>query len=174
MFALTGCGGGGGLLDKAVPAAMQDILDSPDKVTLYTVATKFDVHGESALTHEAYDGLQVLAEKGGESKAAGEARILGHAELEHSEGAELIDSFRTAVKSGKAGGVKCFMPHHAIRVEKDGRTLDILICFKCHNYMVLPDGGYNNVHMSAETGMEDTWRAIVRKHGLRDVSDKEK
>jgi hypothetical protein len=41
----------------------------------------------------------------------------------------------------------------------------------CYNYLVHPDGGYNNVHMSKATGMEETWRAIVRKHGLRDISE---
>jgi hypothetical protein len=29
---------------------------------------------------------------------------------------------------------KCFNPRHVLRVKKDGNTVDIVICFECHNY----------------------------------------
>jgi hypothetical protein len=36
---------------------------------------------------------------------------------------------------------KCFEPRHVLRVKKGNSTVDIVICFKCHNYAMSRDGG---------------------------------
>jgi hypothetical protein len=172
LFALSGCGSdvGGGLMDEAVPPSAQDILANPDKVTLFTIVSYLD---SGKLGKEEYAALPVFSDSAKASSKGGQYRVLASSVVDEADGASLISSMVQAVKQGEEAGVACFFPHHAIRVEKAGRTLEILICFMCHNYMVLPEGGYNNVHMSRATGMEDTWRAIVLKHGLRDISDRE-
>jgi hypothetical protein len=156
------------LLDLAVSPQSQDILDNPDKVTLYTIAGYLD---SKTLKEGEYHALPdfdpLVAELNG-------TKVLGSAALSRPDGMALVATLVQAIRQGSEDGVMCFYPHHAIRVEKGDRRLDILICFKCRNYQVVPDGGYNNVVMNTKSGMEDTWRAVVRKHGLRDISDNEK
>lgn len=163
---MASCGMGGNM-NLAVPPSMQDLLRDFDRATLFTIVGESEEGPTSLTTQEIRD-----LPRYGEGPAA-EYHILAQAELDMATDARpMIDTFIKSVNAGERAAVACFWPHHALRLEKDGRTLDILVCFMCHNYMVLPDGGYNNVHMSKSTGMEDTWRGIVRKHGLRDVSDK--
>lgn len=171
---LAGCGGSGGgsgggnlggNMDLAVPPDQQDILHNPDKVTLFTVVTGWDLRVESSLSEEEFNALPKF---GGDD----DVRVLGEAQIDAADAKAAIDSFVSAVQDGRQLSAACFMPHHALRVEKGGRTLDIQICFMCMNYKVTPGGGENNVAMSKASGMEDIWRGIVRKHGLRDISDK--
>lgn len=164
---VSSCSGIGSNMNLAVPPAMQNLLRDFDRATLSTLVSENEVE-ETGLSKAEIDALP----RYGEGLAA-EYRILAQAELDQvSEAQPMIDSFIKAVNAGERVAVACFFPHHALRLEKDGRKLDILICFMCHNYMVLPSGGYNNVHMSKAQAMESTWRAVVRKHGLRDISDK--
>ena len=155
----------GGKLSEAVPRGMQDILKDPDRVTLYTIATTGDTYN-GELSPEEFEALPAYGEDT-------RARILDEVELDPAtEGKAAIDAFVAAVMDGEVGGgMACFEPHHALRIEKDGRVLDILVCIKCKNYHVMPDGGYNNMVMPMKE-LEHTWRGIVRKHNLRDISDK--
>jgi hypothetical protein len=155
-------------MSKAVPSELRGTLSNPDKVTLYTVVTRQDF-GEG-LSKQEFEELPWLH---GPSEDFRAAKILASAELSADEYETVLDAFETAVNNGDSNaGMACFVPHHALRIEKAGKTVDILVCFKCRNYHVMPGGGFNNVMMDISTGIEDTWRAVVRKHGLRDVSDK--
>jgi hypothetical protein len=173
VLMVVGCGRSGELLDQAVPPDLQHVLDEPDRVTLYTLLTTQDVEDfdKAGINYEELPRYLTGSDL---HSVAEECRILGQTELDSEDAGQLISTFTRAVNNGEKVGVACFQPHHAIRVEKGGATLDILICFKCMNYLVLPGGGYNNVHMIGKKEMEGAWRATVRKHGLRDISDKEK
>jgi len=159
------------LLDEAVPPGLQDILINPDRVTLFTIVTGKDA---PVLGDEVFARLPLFNDQEKGMSKSGPPRVLARAELRSDDALKLISTLVAAINDGERGGVACFYPHHALRVEKDQRWLDMLICFECYNYKILPGGGSNNVHMSRETGMEDAWRAVVRRHGLRDVSDKGK
>jgi len=51
---------------------------------------------------------------------------------------------RKAIVEALAAGISeipmevkaCFWPHHAIRAEKNGQTIDCLICFYCSNFRI--------------------------------------
>jgi hypothetical protein len=151
-------------VQMAIPSALQGPLKAPDKVTFYTLC---DVGGPQSFD----DGLVDFKEAQALPKFDDRYRILGQRELEADQGQELIASFIEAVQGGEKKGVSCFIPHHAIRVVGGGKVVDILVCFKCYNFKVSPGGGYNNVRLAQGTGMEELWRGVVSKHGLRDISN---
>jgi hypothetical protein len=160
LLAVSACGPDaepvGDLTDLAIPPERRNTLRIPESVTLYTIASKNELE-ESSLWTEKIGGYVILDEV--ELDPATDGRLL-------------IDSFLEAVQHGIEDGTACFNPHHALRIDGPGGEIRTIICFECHNYRVEPAGGDNNVVMSTETGMEDTWRSVVRKHKLRDISDK--
>lgn len=153
-------------VQMAVPPSLQAPLKNPERVTFYTLC---DIGGPQS----GDDGLVDFKEAQSLPKFDGRYRILGQHELGVDEGQELIASFIEAVHGGEKKGVACFWPHHAIRVEGGGHVVDVLICFKCYNFKVSPGGGYNNVLLAQGTGMEDLWRSVVSKYGLKDISKKQ-
>jgi hypothetical protein len=166
VLLLAACGppGEGGIVDVGVPSRLQAILKNPDSITLYTIY---------------FETSQEDREQVDDSKLMGRDElfvILDQTELDPAtEGKILIDSFLQSLRKGQElGGAMCFEPHHAIRVEKDGDVAEVIICFLCHNFEVNPGGDSNNIILDLDTGIEAKWRSIVRKHKLRDISDKEK
>lgn len=153
-------------LDLAVPPGLQDLLVKADSATFYTIASDMDF--ELGQRQELKDLDAMKLERIGTNYY-----VLDRVELSQEEISSVVASFQQAYYDGEEGGMMCFWPHHAIRLTKGDRVLEILICFKCRNYQVLPGGGYNNVVLKTHGGMEDAWRSIVRKYGLRDVSEKE-
>ena len=157
---LTSCGGSPGI-DMAVPSSYQSMLNDFDKATFFTLTSGTDK--EMGLKPDDFDSLP-------EFKHA-DVRIVDKVELTESEARLLIEKFIWALENGEANvGTACFFPHHAIRLEKGERKLDILVCFMCHNYHVYPDGGRNNARLNFSGGIEIAWRDIVARHSLRDVS----
>ncbi|MCB9893691.1 MAG: hypothetical protein H6839_04505 [Planctomycetes bacterium] len=147
-------------LDIAVPAGLQDILENPDSASLATLAadSEFKLHKELKGIDPA--SLELV----------GEYRVIDGATLDEHHLRVLVESFKKAFFAGEMEGMLCFEPHHALRLRKDSRHLDILICFYCHNYKVLPYGGYNNVVLDMDTGIENTWRTLVARYRLLDIS----
>lgn len=149
-------------VDNAMSRDLQAALKNPDSVTLFTLANDYDVMSET-ITEEEY--REILR-----GSALG---ALGQAEVDvSSDGKALIETLQVAAATGENYGAMCFMPHHAIRVRKGGARWDIVVCFMCCNYRTTQKGfGFGGLETKA-SGMETTWRNIVRKHGLRDISDK--
>ena len=59
---------------------------------------------------------------------------------------EILGAFDAGIADHRGGvPVDCFRPRHAIRIVRDGVTIDYLICFQCSNWMSwkdgIPDGG---------------------------------
>ncbi|HEV3385811.1 MAG TPA: hypothetical protein VG097_13425 [Gemmata sp.] len=52
----------------------------------------------------------------------------------------IMASVKQDIRSGAVQN-KCFEPRHVLRVKKGGSTIDMVICFKCHNYSMSRDGG---------------------------------
>lgn len=45
--------------------------------------------------------------------------------------ARIVAALEKGVENGPANGAKCFDPRHGIRVTKDNKTVDFVICFEC-------------------------------------------
>jgi hypothetical protein len=53
---------------------------------------------------------------------------------------EIIASVKHDIRSGGVQD-RCFYPRHVLRVKKDSGSIDVVICFECHNYQLHRDGG---------------------------------
>lgn len=144
-------------VEKGVPEEFHKALQEPDRVTFYTVMNPLD----SPDAREQIERMPKLHYMG----------ILGSQELTREEGRELIDTFIQAVKKGTTeAAASCFNPHHVIRVEGAGKTVDIIVCFECQNFEVTPGGKLNAVVFNDFRPMYDAWMAVVAKYGLKDLS----
>ena len=54
---------------------------------------------------------------------------------------EVIIAVKRDIRRGHPAQSKCMFTRHVLRVVKDGRTVDVAICYQCHNYELHRDGG---------------------------------
>lgn len=103
MIAASGCGSG------SLPG-----LDAADQLILYSIDGRHFEPGEQPKTAEKLHAFPVLGK------------------IEMTDAAE-CDELITALKNGVSTSnvARCFWPRHAIRVMKNGRTTDYVICFEC-------------------------------------------
>ena len=135
---------------KAVfPADSQNVFDRSQNITLYSI--KADDGG--------YEGKNTFHG----------FKVLGSTKLSAELGKEIRTAFYSnAAKQGMRA--LCFWPHHGIRAQHEGKTVDILICFKCgHIYSYY--GGkemrnefasegrepFNNIYNRANLDIKDDW-----------------
>ncbi|HJZ53912.1 MAG TPA: hypothetical protein VKE74_03090 [Gemmataceae bacterium] len=60
--------------------------------------------------------------------------VLGKVEVtDPGQRQKVYSAIRGAVRNPPPGS-KCFIPRHAIRAVKGDETVDMVICFQCHNY----------------------------------------
>jgi hypothetical protein len=52
---------------------------------------------------------------------------------------QLLDALYKGIAEAK-GTAKCFEPHHGVRATHQGKTVDLVICFKCDQMIVYEDG----------------------------------
>ena len=148
----------GAHFDAVVPCSLQGVFDKPDKVWLCTL-----LNGSEGLETLGSEALQTTDTLHG-------WYVYDETEIGLDEAHGLLESFREAVEYGTHAGVACFMPHHALRIEKEGRALEILVCLLCKNCYVFPEGGRNNVALDMRHGFEAALRGVVAAHGLRDYT----
>lgn len=140
---------------------------NPDSITLFTLASESDIL-DSSITKDEYLKLPTFS-----GYIVCMYRVLGQVDVGHSpDGTALTETLKSAAAANWSGGASCFIPHHAIRVHKGDARWDILVCFMCSKYSILQKQPHIRSIDHRSTGMQRTWRRIVRKHGLRDISDK--
>jgi hypothetical protein len=102
-------------LDRALRTSVWQVLEKPDRLELLTLSHHLEDGG--------FHGYPVL----------------GRVALEGEEARALVSGF---YQSARDGGpyLLCFMPHHALHAERDGRVVDLVLCFHCLQYR-LYDGG---------------------------------
>lgn len=67
--------------------------------------------------------------------------VLGRVEItDRARRREIIAAVNGDIRSGHPMQTKCFYPRHVLRVVKKGKTMDVVICFECHNYELYQDG----------------------------------
>src|SRR5262245_2261848 len=98
---------------KAIPAALKEALDKAEKVVLYSLepsdkAGKKDFHGWT---------------------------VLGKVELKDKDTrAKTIKAVTESLAVGS--GAMCFRPRHGLRLERKGKSVDLVICFECSSVRV--------------------------------------
>ena len=115
---------GSGRPDYEITAMLQPLADA-DKLTLFS-----------------FDGNEFLFASQKPS-AEGEfygCPVLGKIEIDdpHKRKA-IVNAVQVGIRDARYVA-SCFWPHHAIRVEKDGQTVDYIICFYCSNFRKYSSG----------------------------------
>jgi hypothetical protein len=99
-------------------------LNTPQQLTLYSIDGRDFEPGEEPKTDEKFHGYPVL----------GKVEI-----TDESKRRELITALRDGFDHSDGKMAKCFWPRHALRLEENGRTIDIVICFECYQVEVRPN-----------------------------------
>jgi len=115
-----------------------DLPDDPDELTLYSIdgtgTWRGPTKGPPLYDHPVLGWVEITD--------PGQRREIM---------AAVKDAIRAAPTDGKP--MACWMPRHLLRMTKDGKAADLLICFECHSYgirwrdssggkrgRILPDG----------------------------------
>jgi hypothetical protein len=98
--------------------------DQADRIVLYSLDPRGPGEDRPPVTGEPLHGHQVLG-------------LVEITDLDRRR--ELIEALRDGISRGDASAA-CFWPRHVLRIEQDGRTIDYVICFQCHNYQKWVDG----------------------------------
>ncbi len=100
-------------LNESIPPKVREILDNVDKIYIYY---NFDKETKE---------FRVLMFKTVPNAGA----ILSDASLKK----QFLESFYYDVSSNE-GGSMCFSPRHKITASYDNKTVEIDICYECHNF----------------------------------------
>lgn len=91
-------------------------------------------------------------------------KILGTAEITDSMTKEkLVRDFSDGVTGYDGPGKQCFDPRHAIRVTRDGKMYELLICFECSQVMWYVDGQMSKGTFTIGNSPEPTFDAVLSK-----------
>lgn len=122
-----------------LPKAARTILAKPDKLVLYSLAAE-----ETAEKVSAFHGWKQL---GKTEVTAEETRK------------KLLTGLKKSLDDD-AKMAKCFEPRHGIRATRDGKTVDLVICYACGQvYVHLPDVKPGDpvrltIHAGGEKGLD--------------------
>ncbi len=136
-------------ISEALPDKAQTVFDGADKFTLYSLRPLGwpTVQSEPQQFHGFY--------------------ILGQTEIND---AKAMNELRKAYYDGIAVGPEtmraaCFDPRHGIRAEKNGVTVDLLICFQCSQSKAFVDGKeYETARINQRP--QETFNRIYTAAGL--------
>lgn len=104
--------------------AVDRLHDNPDQLILYSIDGPSYFKNEGQLTPDQVKGEMLHGYP-----------VLGKVEITDSEQRRaVVSGIREAVRNNTEPEAKCFIPRHAIRSVKAGETVDLVICFECHNY----------------------------------------
>lgn len=110
---LAGCGG---------REIGEHLPDDPDQLVIYSL------HPPSEDGEEKAPPIQSKGELYGYP-------VLGKVEVsDPARRREVIAAIAGAVRDKSVVQSKCFDPRHAVRVVKGDQTIELVICFSCHNY----------------------------------------
>jgi hypothetical protein len=103
--------------------------DNPDELILFSVDSKMACEKPEAQGSPKSQELLY------------ECAVLGKVEItDPALRGEVIAAVNRDIRSPHSPQSKCFWPRHVLRIVKDGRAVDVVICFECHGYEVHQDG----------------------------------
>ena len=97
-------------LYPAFPGDLWSLVEAADKMTLYSL----DDSPTRSRTAKTFHGYPVL----------------GRVVIDEAEFPKVIESLRRGIY-GKSRPMRCWEPHHGIRVHSGKKIVDILLCFIC-------------------------------------------
>jgi hypothetical protein len=98
--------------ENKLSAEVKAVLEKPERFELLSL----DPAVEQAKGKEGFHGWKVL----------------GKTTVKDSDvRKEIVTALDKGIADSNARGAKCFDPRHGIRVQRDGKTVDLVICFEC-------------------------------------------
>jgi hypothetical protein len=146
MEGFTGYGPG-----HCFPEAVEQILDDPDRFVLYALDPhqERDNSGKVIPTGDAFHSYPVLGKTEVQDKA---------------EQSRLWGALRQAAADNHGMAANCFIPHHGLHVESNGRSVEMVICFHCLQVYVYLEGETKTVYiMNTPLSAFD---AVLREAGI--------
>lgn len=136
----------------AFPGDDRLVLEQPDKVTLFTLNPVRILDGK--LSPEP-DRLRTYG-------------ITGQAVIDDTdEHRMLVEAVYRGLRGEGAGPAACFNPRHGLRFERQGRTIECLICFECTwIYIYGRDGSDDEVRLLFGATVEPVFASLLKAHGL--------
>jgi hypothetical protein len=140
-LALGACGCGVDLM----AADVRFILDSPDDFELISL----DPDHEAPKAKDQFHGWNVL----------GKVSI-----TDRGEQATLRQALYQGVRENKDGMVAgCFIPRHGLRVTRDGKTVELVICFQCMSMQVF---GVKTRSLLTTSSPANVFNEVLRDKGV--------
>ena len=82
-------------------------------------------------------------------------KVLGKTAIEDSGTQKsIVSAVERGIVEAEGTGAACFWPRHAIHATYDGKKVDILICFECHQVLVYVDGQEKGPFLSTTSSSE--------------------
>ena len=112
------------LLSGCRGESIDQIPDDPDELTLFSI--------DGPKKYDPPPGVTLLYD----------CPVLGHVDIvDPHQRQEVMSSVKEGIRNAPKGtGAACFVPRHLVRVGKGGKTVDVAICFQCHNYVIYQPG----------------------------------
>ncbi|MDB6121223.1 MAG: hypothetical protein JWQ71_216 [Pedosphaera sp.] len=112
---------------NALPAQVTMALDKGEKFVLYSLeSTKLDATGQKSSVTKQFHGF----------------RVLGKTEIKKPDARkELLGALYQGIADSSGAIAKCFNPRHGISVTYSNETVDLLICFECHQIVTFSPHG---------------------------------
>ena len=107
--------------DNKLPADVVDILSKAEQFELLSL----DPNSEGDKSKDAFH----------------EYKVLGKTAVKDAEARKKLIESLTKGMEGEIRPAKCFNPRHGIRATHDGKTVDLVICFECHQFGLFSGAG---------------------------------
>jgi hypothetical protein len=92
--------------------------------------------------------------------------IIGRAEItDPAERRALLQAIAESVRRPPDMVAACFNPRHALSIQDGSRTVDLTICFECHQMRA--DGFAGDKGLVISPAQEPTFDQALQRHGLR-------
>ncbi len=142
------------------PGTTASVATHPDKFVLYAIEPMqmqlAPPKSKTPFLPNSVDGYKIT----------GKAVITDRSEQERL----IASAFYTATPSTRSArldiGMACFNPHHALRLVKNKRVIDVIICFGCGNTQIWENGEQKTGDLPANRDAEEYVASVLRKHHI--------
>lgn len=91
--------------------------------------------------------------------------VLGVVEVSKARRAGLAERIIAAVPSGDLSVAACFLPRHGVRAVSAEGSVDLIICFQCHQVRVVFDSGPSDWYVPS-SDLQPTLNALLGEAGI--------
>ena len=81
---------------------------------------------------------------------------------------EIVTALDKGIAESDGNGAKCFDPRHGIRAQRDGKTVELVICFECMQVQgYLDKSEKSDVHFLVTKTPQDAFDKVLKAAGVK-------